>query len=99
MQILTSLIYIYIYIYILVWSEKTKFGVSKKNYDRKLPNGRYPKTHEKLFKNISVFHPYYRAKISKNTILSRKRLVFMLLFFISSYLPALACTVGKNSLN
>jgi len=32
----------------LVWSEKTKCGVSKNNYDQKLPNGRYSKTHEKL---------------------------------------------------
>jgi len=29
--------------------KKTKFGVLKNNYDQKLPNGRYSKTHEKLF--------------------------------------------------
>ena len=48
-------IYFYIYhtllsyIYILVWSEK-KFGVSKNNYDRKLPNSRYTR---KLMINLS----------------------------------------------
>src|SRR6218665_2551652 len=36
--------------------EKPKCEVSKNNYNRKFPNGRYSKNHEKLLK-ISVFHP------------------------------------------
>ena len=49
---------------ILVWSEKTKFGVLN-NYDQKLPNGRYSKTHEKLLKIIVYSSPNRGPKFKK----------------------------------
>jgi|SRR6218665_2195354 len=39
-----------IYTHRLVWSEKINFGTLKNNYDPKLPNGGYSKTHKKLYK-------------------------------------------------
>ena len=47
----------------LEWNEINKMWRFEKTYDRKLLNGRYSKTHEKLLKNISVFRPHWRAKI------------------------------------
>jgi len=47
---------------------KTKVGPLINNGDLKLSNGRYPTNHKKKLKNISVFRPHQKAKVSKNTI-------------------------------
>ena len=50
-----------------------------------------------VFKNISVFRPPQRAKVSKNTISLIKMMVFLLQLFICNYQTPLQYTVGKNS--
>jgi len=40
------------------------------------------KNHEKVFKNVSVFRPHLRAKVSKHTIFLITMMVFLLQFFI-----------------
>ena len=44
--------------------KKTKVGPLINNSDLKFPNGRYAKNRKKVFKNISVFPPRQRAKLS-----------------------------------
>ena len=45
--------------------KKTKVDPLINNGDLKLPNGSYSKNHKNVFKNISVFRPHQKAKISK----------------------------------
>src|SRR6218665_273567 len=78
--------------------KKTKVGPLINNSDLKLPNGWYSKKHKKVFKNISVFRPRQRAKVSKNTIFLIKMMVFLLQLFICNYQTHLQYTVGKSSL-
>ena len=76
--------------------KKPKCGVSKNNYDRKLPNGRYSKIHEKLFKKLVSSAPI-EGQSFKNTIISEKNACFhALIFYLQLSVTAVTCTVGKN---
>jgi len=83
--------------WVVVWSEKTKCGVSKNNYDRRLPNGRYSKTHEKLKKILVSSASNRGPKFQKYDFFEKN--ACLALICICSYLTVVACTVGKNSLN
>jgi len=78
--------------------KKIKFRPLKNNYDRKLPNGRYSKTHKKLLKNISVFAPNRESKF-QNVRFLKKNSCFLALIFICNYLTAMQYTVEMNTLN
>jgi len=45
--------------------KKTKVGTVIPNNDQKLPNGRYSRKQEKVFKNITVFRVSQRDKFKK----------------------------------
>jgi len=60
--------------------KKTRVGTVIPNSDQKLPNGRYSKKREKVFKNITVFRVSQRNKVLKNTIFMIKMIVFLLQF-------------------
>ena len=78
---------------------KNKFGVLNNNNIQTLPNDRYTRKPMKNFLKILVSSAPNREQKLQNTIFSRKMLVFLLKFFICSYLTAVECTIGKNSLN
>ena len=78
--------------------KKTKVGTVIPNSDQKLPNGRYSKRVENIFKNITVFRVSQREKVSKNTIFMIKMIVFLLQFLKGNCWTAVQCAVGNSSL-